>query len=72
MNAPALISFGVTVVVAGILLLLVLETIRLAKGEPPITYYARRLVVKLPGWAMAVFSVVSFLLGLLIAHFAWT
>lgn len=72
MNAPALISLGVTVVLAGILLLMVLETIRLARDEPPITAYARLLVLKLPGWAMAVFSAVSFVLGLLIAHFAWT
>ena len=72
MNAPALIALGVSVIVAGILGLMILETVRLVRKEPPITFFTRGLVRHYPGWAMAAFSLVSFVLGLLIAHFAWT
>lgn len=71
MNPEAWIALGITVVVFGALLLLVFETVRLARREPPITFFTRGLVRHYPGWAMAGFSLASFVLGLLIAHFAW-
>lgn len=71
MNVPALISLLVTVLVLGVLALMVLETVRLVRKEPPITWFTRGVVRHYPGWAMAVFSLLSFVLGLLIAHFGW-
>ncbi len=71
MNTPALISLLVTFLVLGVLALMILETIRLVRHEPPITWFTRGVVRHFPGWAMAVFSFLSFALGLLIAHFGW-
>jgi hypothetical protein len=71
MNVEALISLGVTVIVLGILGLMILETVRLARHEPPITWFTRGVVRHYPGWAMAVIGVVTFVLGLLVAHFGW-
>lgn len=71
MNVEALISLGVSVVVLGVLCLMLIETVRLARHEPPITFFTRGVVRAYPGWAMAVFSLVSFVLGLLVAHFGW-
>jgi tryptophan-rich sensory protein len=71
MNAPALISLGVTVVVAGVLFLMIFETIRLARHEPPITWFTRKVIQKFPGPAVGIALIVIFALGALSGHLIW-
>lgn len=70
-NVPALASLGVTVIVAGVLVLMIVETRALARLQPPITTYTRALILRWPGASLAALNVVVFVVGLLSAHFAW-
>lgn len=71
LNVPALASLGVTVIVIGIALLMVVETGALAKGQPPITTYTRALILRWPRWTIMVLSILMYVIGALSAHFFW-
>lgn len=71
MNASVWIALGVTVIVAGVLILMVFETVRLSRRQPPITPVIRHLVVAFPGWAVGIGGILVFALGALMAHFGW-
>ncbi len=66
-----LISLGVTVIAGGVFFLMALETKLLASGQPPITTYARGVVLRWPGGSISVAGVLVFVAGLLFAHFIW-
>lgn len=70
-NVPMLASLGVTVIVFGIAVLMVVETVALNNNQPPITTYTRRLVLRWPGRVLMVTHTLVFVVGALLAHFVW-
>lgn len=71
MNVPALVSLAVTVAVAVVLGLMILETTLLVRNEPPITTYTRSAILRWPGRMIMAAIVVDFVTGALAAHFIW-
>lgn len=70
-NVPALASLGVTLAVAVVLGLMVVETLALMRHQPPITTYTRQALLRWPGRVFAAVVTVDFVVGLLTAHFVW-
>lgn len=70
-NVPMLASLGVTVIVVGIAILMVVETVALKNEQPPITTYTRALILRWPGRMLMLTHTLVFVAGALLAHFVW-
>jgi hypothetical protein len=71
-QVPMLLAAGATILLATITGLVALETILLATGQAPITWYTECAIGAFPLWTYLVVGIVCSGIGGLLAHFFWS
>lgn len=72
MNFDFVVSLAFTLLVAGALVLLILETVLAYRHKPLITQHVRAAIKEWPQQAFVIGFAVAFATGALFGHFYWT